>query len=126
MAAGLMQRRFGRLVWVDSVGLRAGETIDPFVVETMDEVGVDLSSHRPKSFADLHDASFDLIVSLTPEAHHRALEYTRSLPIEAEYWPSLDPSLAQGSRTQILAAYRAVRDALDARIEARFQRQSTG
>jgi protein-tyrosine-phosphatase len=126
MAAGLMQRRFGRLVWVDSVGLRAGETIDPFVVETMDEVGVDLSAHRPKSFADLHDASFDLIVSLTPEAHHRALEYTRSLPIEAEYWPSLDPSLAQGSRTQILAAYRAVRDALDARIEARFQRQSTG
>jgi protein-tyrosine-phosphatase len=126
MAAGLMQRRFGRLVWVDSVGLRAGEAIDPFVVETMDEVGVDLSSHRPKSFAELHDGSFDLIVSLTPEAHHRALEYTRSLPIEAEYWPSLDPSLAQGSRAQILAAYRAVRDALDARIEARFQRQSTG
>jgi protein-tyrosine-phosphatase len=126
MAAGLMQRRFGRLVWVDSVGLRAGREVDPLAVEVMDELGVDLSGHRPKSFDDLEDASFDLIVSLSPEAHHRALEFTRSLPLEAEYWPTFDPSLAEGSRAQMLTEYRAVRDVIDARIEKRFERLSTG
>ena len=126
MAAGLMQRRFGRTIWVDSVGLRAGAEVDAFACAVMDEVGVDISRHRPKAFAALEDFNFDLIVSLSPEAHHRALEYTRTLALEAEYWPTFDPSLAQGSRDQRLDEYRRVRDAIDARLEARFERQSTG
>jgi protein-tyrosine-phosphatase len=127
MAAGLMLRRFGKLVWVDSVGARRGEIeADPLAVAVMDELGVDISRHRAKTFADLDDASFDLIVSLSPEAHHKALEFTRALAVEVEYWPTFDPSLAEGSREQRLAEYRAVRDALDARIGARFQKLSTG
>lgn len=127
MAAGLMLRRFGRLVWVDSVGVRkSGPEADPFAVAVMDELGVDISKHRAKSFAELEDASFDLIVSLSPEAHHRALEFTRTLSVEAEYWPTFDPSLAEGSREQRLEQYRAVRDALDSKLEQRFQKLSTG
>ncbi len=126
MAAGLMQLRFGRQVWVDSVGLRAGAEVDPFAVAAMDELGVDIARHRPKSFDQLEDLSFDLIVTLTPEAHHRALEFTRTLAVEVEYWPTFDPSLAQGSREARLDEYRAVRDALDARIEARFLRPEHG
>ncbi|MGE0046346.1 MAG: low molecular weight phosphatase family protein [Hyphomonadaceae bacterium] len=126
MAAGLMQLRFGKLVWIDSVGLRAGREVDPFAVAVMDEVGADLAKHRPKGFDDLEDTSFDLIISLTPEAHHRALEFTRTMAVEAEYWPTFDPSLAQGSREQRLDEYRRVRDALDERLQGRFQRPSTG
>ena len=114
MAAGLMRRLHGGRVFVDSCGLRAdADTLaDPFVLAVMDEAGVDLSGHQPKRFDELIDDSFDVIVSLSPEAHHRA--------VELEYWPTLDPTLASGSRESVLASYRQVRDALEARIRMRF------
>jgi len=126
MAEHLMRLRFGKLVWVDSCGVRRAEAPDAFVAAAMDEFGVDIARRRPKAFADLDDASFDMIVSLTPEAHHRALEFTRTMAVEVEYWPTMDPTLAQGSREQRLDEYRAVRDALDRRIAARFERPMAG
>lgn len=126
MAAGLFRLRFGNRLWVDSCGVRVGLDPDPFVTAVMEELGVDVSRHRPKAFADLDDASFDMIVTLTPEAHHRALEFTRTMAVDVEYWPTLDPTLAQGSREQRLEEYRAVRTALDRRIAARFERPVSG
>lgn len=119
MAAGLMRHFYGHKVFVDSCGVRPGET-DPFVAAVMDEIGIDLARHRPQGFDDLEDSSFDIVISLSPEAHHRALEMTRTQAIQAEYWPTLDPSIAGGSREQILDAYRAVRDGLMRRLKARF------
>jgi protein-tyrosine-phosphatase len=121
MAVGLMQRRFGRTIWVDSCGARKGQGADPFVTIVMDELGMDVSKHRPKGFDDLDDFNFDMIVTLTPEAHHRALELTRTVATNVEYWPTFDPSLAQGARDQVLDEYRAVRDGLDRRIADRFR-----
>jgi protein-tyrosine-phosphatase len=126
MAAALFRLRFGQRVWVDSCGVRRGLEPDPFVAAVMDEAGVDMSRHRAKAFADLDDASFDLIVTLTPEAHHRALEFTRTMAVDVEYWPTMDPTIVQGSRDQQLDEYRAVRDALDQRIAARFERPVLG
>lgn len=126
MAEAIMRLRFGRLVWVDSCGVRKGVMVDPFTVAVLDEIGVDVKKHRPKAFADLDDASFDLIITLTPEAHHRALEFTRTMAVDVEYWPTLDPSLAQGSRDQRLEEYRGVRDALEKRIAERFERPAHG
>ena len=126
MAAALMSRRFGKTVWVDSVGVRPGKEKDPFVAAVLDELGLDVAKHRPKGFDDLDDMNFDLIITLTPEAHHRALEFTRTLAVDVEYWPTFDPTIVQGSREAILEEYRGVRDALDARIAQRFERPSTG
>jgi len=121
MAEGLMKRLYGTRVFVDSCGLKQDDGLaDPFVVAVMDELGVDLSAHRPKTFDDLEDASFDVVISLTPEAQHRAVELARGRAVEIEYWPTLDPTLATGSRDAILAAYREVRDTLEARLRARF------
>jgi protein-tyrosine-phosphatase len=127
MAAGLMRLIYGDRVFVDSCGLRpdASEEADPFVVAVMDEVGADLSHHHGKSFADLTDGSFDVVVSLTPEAQHRAVEMARGRAVEVEYWPTHDPTLASGSREAILEVYRKVRDDLRARILERFGKPST-
>ena len=127
MAAGLMRLIYGDRVFVDSCGLRpdASEEADPFVVAVMDEVGADLSHHHGKSFADLNDGSFDVVVSLTPEAQHRAVEMARGRAVEVEYWPTHDPTLASGSREAILDVYRKVRDDLRARILERFGKPST-
>lgn len=128
MAETLMRLAFGDRVFVDSVGLRreAGETrVDPFAAAVMDELGADLSDFRPKTFGDLEDESFDVVISLTPEAHHRAVELARGRAIEIEYWPTMDPTLTSGSREQVLEAYRQVRDELARRIRHRFGKAST-
>lgn len=119
MAAALMRQLFPRQIYVASAGVRRGER-DPFTVAVMEELGLDLSNHVPHTFGDLEDSNFDLIITLAPEAHHKALDMTRTEAMDVEYWPTVDPTLAQGSRQQILAAYRQVRDGLADRIKARF------
>jgi protein-tyrosine-phosphatase len=119
MAEGILKSLLGQRIYIDSVGLREGET-DPFMVSVMDEIGIDLSGHQPKTFDDLEDEAADLVISLSPEAHHRALELTRTTACEVEYWQTFDPSLAEGTRDMRLEAYRQVRDQLYERILKRF------
>jgi protein-tyrosine-phosphatase len=119
MAEGLLKHLLGHRIYVDSVGVRPDE-IDPFVIEVMDELGIDLSNHRGKDFEGLEDTSYDLIVSLSPEAQHQAVELTRTMACEVEFWNTLDPTIIEGNRETRLQAYREVRDTLKKRIEARF------
>jgi protein-tyrosine-phosphatase len=128
MAQALFSQIFGRAVYVGSAGVRKGE-LDPFAVAVMDEIGLDISKHKPVTFEELEEwegLNFDLIITLAPEAHHRALEITRTNAIDVEYWPTADPSAAEGSREQRLEAYREVRDQLLARIRQRFVARGTG
>jgi len=119
MAESILKHFHGRRIYVDSVGVRAGE-VDGFAVEVLDEIGIDLSRHRSKSFDDLEDEYYDLIITLSPEAQHRAVELTRTMAVEIEFWHTFDPSLVEGNRETRLAAYRQVRDQLVERIGARF------
>ena len=119
MAEGLLKHLLGHRIYVDSVGVRAGE-IDPFAVVVMEEIGIDVSRHRSKSFDQLEDTSYDLIVSLSPEAQHRAVEMTRTMACDVEFWRVLDPSLIEGSRETRLQAYREIRDQLLRQIKERF------
>jgi protein-tyrosine-phosphatase len=121
MAAAIMRHLHGRNVYVASVGLKPGET-DPFVSAVMAEIGIDIGAHDPHTFADLEDSNFDLAVALSPEAQRWTQELARATAIEAEYWPTPDPSATSGSREQILDSYRGVRDGLIARIKERFDR----
>jgi protein-tyrosine-phosphatase len=118
-AEALMKYLHGQRVYVDSVGVRPAE-INPFAVAALDEIGIDLSRHRPKGFDDLQDDYFDLVISLSPEAQHRAVELTRTSSCEIEFWPTMDPSLIEGSRETQLDAYRTLRDDLLARLRRRF------
>ena len=120
MAAALLRHRFGARVFIDSCGLKPAETVDPFAAAIMAEVGLDISGHQPKGFDDLEDGSFDLVISLTPEAHHRAVELARGRAVDLEYWPVYDPTLEGGSREQRLTAYRNLRSDLGRRLDARF------
>lgn len=119
MAEGIMKHYYGHRVYVDSVGVRLGEP-DAFVVAVMEEIGIDLSRHRPKTFDQLEDTSYDLVISLSPDAQHRAVELTRTMACELEYWQTFDATVALGSRKTILDAYRGVRDSLHERILRRF------
>ena len=119
MAESILKHLYGRRIYIDSVGVRAGE-LDAFAVEVLDEVGIDLSRHRSKSFDDLEDEYYDLIITLSPEAQHRAVELTRTMAVDLEFWHTFDPSIVDGSRDTRLVAYRQVRDQLLERIRDRF------
>ncbi len=126
IAAGLFAQMVGRAIYVGSAGVRKGE-LDPFAVAVMAEIGIDISRHKPITFEELEDLeglNFDLIITLSPEAHHRALELTRTSAVDVEYWPTPDPTDVEGSREQRLDAYRAVRDQLLDHIRQRFSRPS--
>ncbi|TNC95202.1 MAG: protein-tyrosine-phosphatase [Stygiobacter sp.] len=119
MAEGLFRRMYGTRAYVASVGVKADE-LDPFAVAVMDEIGIDISRHRPRTFDELEDDSFDVIISLSPEAQHKAVDLTRTNACEVEFWNTFDPTLVEGSREARLDAYRQVRDELERRIRKRF------
>ena len=119
MAAGILRHLAGRRIYVESAGVRTGHH-DPFVTIVMDEIGIDVSTHKPVAINDLFDTSFDLVITLTPEAHHQALEMTRTMAVEVDYWPTLDPTFVTGNREQILDSYRTCRDTLLKRIKGFF------
>jgi protein-tyrosine-phosphatase len=123
MAESIARHYFGRSIYVQSAGIRKGDP-DPFVMAVLGEIGIDGSRHRPRTLEELEEwegLNFDLVISLSPGAHHAALELTRSLAVEVEYWPTVDPSLVQGAREQRLEAYRDVRDGLISRIRTRLK-----
>jgi protein-tyrosine-phosphatase len=124
MAEALLKQIAPRTMYIRSAGVKKQE-LDPFAVAAMAEIGEDISKHKPITVDELDDfegLNFDLIVTLSPEAHHKALELTRTHAIEVEYWPTPDPTGLEGSREQRLEAYREVRDGLQQHIRKRFGR----
>ena len=119
MAAAMLQHLAGQRLYVESAGVRAGE-LDLLAVEAMEEIGLEIGKHKPRCFEDLEDGSFDLVITLSPEAQHKAMELTRTAATLVEYWPTQDPTAVDGSREQRLLAYRAVRDQLMERLKQRF------
>jgi len=123
MAAALLRQMLGGALTVASAGVRKGE-LDGFAIAAMHEIGIDIAEHQPMTFEELEDLedglAYDLIITLAPEAHHKAIELTHRLAAAVEYWPTADPAVIEGNREQRLDAYRAVRDQLIARIKSRF------
>ena len=122
MAEAMVKAYYGDRVYVDSIGVREGE-LDPLAVAAMEEIEIDISGHKPKQLDDLLDTSFDIIVTLSPEAHHQAMDKMRNEAVEVVFWPTYDPSVVEGNRDVRLAAYRDVRDSLKALIEEMFTEQ---
>ena len=119
MAAVMLRHLSRGALYIESAGVKAGD-LDPLAVEAMEEIGLEIGKHRPRRFEDLEDGSFDLVITLSPEAHHKAMEMTRTAATRVEYWPTIDPTAIEGSREQRLLAYRMVRDQLMQRLKQRF------
>ena len=116
IAEGLLKNLLGKAVYIDSAGVRPG-SIDGFAVEVMNEIGIDISRHKAKTFDHLEDRSFDVIISLSIEAQHKATEISRVLACDAVFWKTFDPTIIEGNREIRLGAYRQVRDQLFIKIK---------
>lgn len=119
MASAIMRHLSSNRVYAKSAGVHTAPN-DPFAIAVMEEFGIDISGHEPITIDELHDTSFDLVVTLAPEAHHKVLELTRTMAFDVEYWPTIDPSAAQGNREQVMDTYRACRDGLFRKVKDRF------
>lgn len=119
MAEQLVKDIYGTKMYCDSAGTSQGDT-DGFALTVMAERGLSLENHKSKLIDDLEDLYFDLIITLSPQAHHKMLDLTSGEFVKVEYWPTMDPSTIAGSREQVLGGYRQLRDGLEARIRAKF------
>ncbi len=124
MAEALARAIVPPTVYVASAGVRHGER-DPFVDAVMEEAGLPLTKHHPKTLDELEDGYFDLIITLAPEAHHTALDVAADRAVDVVYWPTPDPSTVTGTRDTILNAYRDVRERLRVNI-AQLSRRHWG
>ncbi len=125
MAEGIMKKLYGTRAYVQSAGVRNDLEIDGFAIAVCQEIGVELSRHRSRSFDEMRGsaddlAAFDLIVALTPASQRRALDLTRLDALNVEYWPILDPTGLGEGREERLASYRQTRDMILARILERW------
>lgn len=119
MGEAIIRKKFGKQIFVDSAGIRSG-VADPFVTAVLNEQGMDRAHHQPKSLEDLDDSWFDLVIAFSEEAYETVqntnfLDYSKLL-----FWPAGDPTTVQGSREQVLDAYRLVRNQIADRIEKHF------
>ena len=110
-----MKKLYGTGTYVQSVGVINDLEIDGFSIAVCDEIGVELSRHRSRSFDEMERwgddlSSFDLIVALSPASQRRALELTRLFHLTVEYWPILDPTGIGETRETKLISYRQTRD----------------
>lgn len=119
MAEGILKKLCGERIYIDSVGKQAGDK-NGYMIQVMAEIGIDLSNHRSKTFISLDDTSFDMIISLSPEAQHAAVELTRWMSCELIYWPTFDPDAIRGRRETRLEGFRRIRDDLIDKIETKF------
>jgi protein-tyrosine-phosphatase len=122
MAEGIMKRFHGSRVFVDSAGVREGDR-DPFMIEVMREIGVDMSRHQPKTMSNLEADSFELVIALSNFAKEKAEDLTRYTHCDVRAWEIPDPTEAEGSREARLTAYRQVRDLLQQKILELFPRE---
>jgi len=119
MAECLLKSLRGDRVYCDSAGVNAGE-LDSFMVSVMQEKSLSIENHVPKRLEDLEDLYFDLIITLSPEAHHHVMSMNSAEHLVVEYWPTLDPSTIAGSRESVMDGYRQIRDTLEQRIRKKF------
>lgn len=120
-----MKAFYGRAAYVQSAGVKNDMEIDGFAVAVAQEMGIEISRHRVRSFEEMRDwgddlGGFDLVVALSPASQRQALELTRIYHLDVEYWPIMDPSgLAEGREAK-LAAYRQTRDQIRNKMIERF------
>lgn len=120
-----MKKFFGTDAYVQSVGVKNDMEIDGFAIAVCQELEVELSRHRSRSFDEMEEwgddlSSFDLVVALSPASQRRALELTRFFHLEVEYWPILDPTGLGESRDAKLEQYRRARDQIVDRLTDRW------
>lgn len=125
MAEGIMKQLHGQRVFVQSAGVFNDLEVDGFMVSVAQEIGIDISKHRSRSFSDMEDwgddiDAYDQIIALSPAAQRHALEHTREYHVEVVYWPTLDPTGLGDRREERLTAYRQTRDQLLDRIKSDF------
>ena len=125
MAEAMVKSTFPGEIFVDSCGVSPGSS-DGFAIAIMDEIGIDMTAHHPKSFADLDSEFYDVIISFSLQAHSRALALTHSMDCQTLYWPVDNLADLTGSRDERLRAYRRVRDDIQAKLEIYLNKPIAG
>jgi arsenate reductase len=108
---------------VESAG-GAPSPVRPEAVETMHEIGIDISGHRSKSVDEFVDRRFDYIITVCDNAR----ESCPVFPGDAKeiHWSFEDPAAVEGSDDMRRLAFRGVRDKIHSILSEFVERPSRG
>ena len=125
MAEGIMKKLYGTGTYVQSAGVMNDLEIDGFAIAVCEELGIELSRHRSRSFDEMQQwgddlSSFDLVIALSPASQRRALDLTRYFHLAVEYWPIMDPTGLGETREAKLSSYRQTRDQIFEHLTRRW------
>ncbi len=125
MAEGIMKKFYGTGTYVQSAGVHNDLEIDGFCIAACQEIDVELSRHRSRSFDEMEEwgddlSSFDLVVALSPASQRKALELTRVFHLDVDYWPIMDPTGLGETREDKLTHYRQTRDQIIRHLKDRW------
>ena len=122
MAEGLMKKRYGRDVYVQSAGMASGE-LDDIMVSVMAEKGIDMAAHHARTLGDLGDTSFDCVIAFTAAAGEAAKAVFADNDTTVEVWEIPDPTTGSLDVRAMMNNYRAVRDYIDNRLVRHFEKK---
>ena len=116
MAEGLLRHFAGDHFEVYSAGLEP-KTVNPFAIQAMREIGLDISGHKSKSVMDyLGRVHMGTVITVCSNAEERCPIFPFSTL--RLYWPFEDPAAFVGTDAETLAKFREVRDLIRARLQA--------
>ncbi len=118
MAEGFARKYLpGADVW--SAGTHPAQCVHPLAVQVMQERGIDISTHRPKTVSDV-PLPVDYVITLCGEAAEECPAFPGAR--QTEHWNLPDPARATGTDDEVLQVFRSVRDEIDRRVQELAQR----
>ena len=114
MAEAFLRKYAGDRYEVFSAGLEP-TVVNPFTIQVMEEIGVNMSSHRSKHLDEyVGKVHFDYLITVCDNAEKKC-PFFPGVGIRL-HWPFDDPASASGNDAQKLAKFRQVRDLIDSRV----------
>jgi len=114
MAEGLLRHLGGSAYEVQSAGSHPSGFVSPLAIESMSEIGIDISAHRSKSVSEFDGQRFDTVITVCDSAAKECPTFP-GVP-ELIHWSIQDPGAATGSHEEKLAGFRRIREDLASRL----------
>lgn len=116
MAEALMRHMYGDRFDVFSAGTNPG-VVNPYAIRAMQELGVDMSSHRSKSVDEFMDQDFDYVVTVCDNARKNCPFFPGKNVIHRAF---RDPAAAKGTKEEVMAVFRQIRDEIQSWLKEQF------
>lgn len=108
MAEAILRREAGEAFEVASAGSQPAGSVHPLAIQTMKEIGFELSGHRSKPLNEFLNQPVETVITVCSHAEQQCPAFPG--PVNRHHWPFDDPAKGTGLTEELLPLFRRVRD----------------